>query len=761
MCRAKPFLALASGTTIPPAAVRHHPFLLPRPGRRPRSDDATFLAFVAVAIVSALHPQLAGAQEGPPATRTVPVVDTLYGDTVPDPWRWLEDGDSEELLAWFRAQGAYARSVLDTLSVRAAFLDRMRTIAAAAPPEISLPREAGGRSFYTLRRAGEPVARGYVRDAWTGEERPLVDPAAVRGGEEGPSTLAIFRPSPDGRLVLYGVTSGGSENVVLRVRDVASGRDVAGPIERTAPWDPFDPWSPDGRSFFYLQFRDLPYRGGRIFRHRMGDELGSDISVFSGTMVGEDDGLLPFLEVDARNGLAIGLLRTGVEQHSAFFVTSADELAAEVPKWRPLFTLADSVVSVAARGPDLYVLTWKGTPRIVHTALDAPDLETGKVVMAGGEDRMQWMRVALDGLYVDRFAEGINRVTRIPWGESPTPIELPAGTSVYQPPGAFTSEIRANPLRSGVLLTLASWTAVPRPFRYSPATDTLEEVPLRPPGPYDRFDGHVVETVHAPSHDGTRVPLTIIRPRRLDREGSLPVLLIGYGAYGFPNDPFHVAEWRPWYEAGGADAICHVRGGGYYGTAWHAAGRKTTKPNTWLDFIACAEHLIREGYTRPERLVALGVSAGGIAVGRAITERPDLFAGAVIQNGVLDAVRFETTPGGSAHTHEFGSVATGEGFRALHAMSAVHHVRPGTAYPAVLLAVGLNDPRVAPWQSAKMAAALQTATTSGRAVLLRVDEAAGHMPQEETAEQLRQLAADIYAFVMAQAGTPAYRSPVR
>ena len=178
-----------------------------------------------------------------------------------------------------------------------------------------------------------------------------------------------------------------------------------------------------------------------------------------------------------------------------------------------------------------------------------------------------------------------------------------------------------------------------------------------------------------------------------------------------------------------------------------------------LDFIACAEFLVREGYTRPARLAALSGSAGGITVGRAITERPDLFAAAVIQNGALDAVRLETTPGGPPNTHEFGSVATEEGFRALLAMSAVHHVHPGTAYPAVLLATGLNDTRVAPWQSGKMAAALQAATPGGRSVLLRVDEAAGHMPQDTADEQLRQLLTDFYAFLMAQTGMPAYRAP--
>jgi prolyl oligopeptidase len=328
---------------------------------------------------------------------------------------------------------------------------------------------------------------------------------------------------------------------------------------------------------------------------------------------------------------------------------------------------------------------------------------------------------------------------------------------VYQPPGAFQSVIQADELRSGVLLQLGSWTSVPRSYRYHPSTHSLEEFAVAPLGPFDRLKGHVVETGFATSHDGTRVPFTFLRPERIARDGSLPVLLVAYGAYGFPDVPQYVADWGPWYEAGGADVTCHVRGGGHYGDRWHSSGRKETKPNSWLDFIACAEHLVREGYTSPERLVALGVSAGGITVGRAIVDRPDLFAGTVIENGLLDLVRLERMPSGEHQSHEFGSVATEPGFRALHAMSAFHHVEAGTSYPAILLAVALNDTRVSPWQSAKFAAALQAATSSGEPVLLRVEEEAGHMGG--TPEGFRSLMADEYAFIMEQAGMPPYRPP--
>jgi prolyl oligopeptidase len=707
-------------------------------------------------LVSALLFALpAAAQPGPPATPVRPVVDTLHGVPVVDPYRWLEDRTSGEADAWFRVQAAYARATLAALPGRDALLARIRAIGAAAPPEVTLPWEAGGRWFYTVRRPGEAVPRGYVRDVPGGEERLLVDPAAVGGsGGAGTNSLRTWRPSPDGRLVLHGVTTGGSEAIVLRVRDVQTGRDLDAPIERNR-WD-VSAWLPDGRSFLYLQLRDAPpgapaaglFRDIPLRRHRVGEDAAADPVLFSPGMVGLDTMLLPAVQVDARNGLVFAWLRSGVESHSAFFAAPLDDVARGTPRWRPLFALADSVISVAAHGTDLYVLTRRGAPlgRVVRTPLARPDLATAETVLAEGAGSLLRIDAALDGVYVRALAEGVIGVHRIPWGGRPARVALPAGTSI--------GRLQADLLREGVLLTLDSDNAASLSYRYDPARGALEELPLRPAGPYDRRAGYVAETVFVPGHDGVRVPLSITRPERMARDGSLRILLSGYAGYGRADPPQFLPELAPWYEANGASAVCHARGGGYYGAAWHRAGQKATKPNSWLDFIACAEYLVREGYTRPERLVATGASAGGITIGRAITERPDLFAGAIISVGLLDAVRFETTPNGPPNVRELGSVATEEGFRALLAMSPVHHVRPGTAYPAVLLTAGLNDPRVVAWQPGKMAAALQAATTSGRPVLLRIDEAEGHGASSSD-EQFRAYLADFVAFALFATGAHA------
>ena len=274
-----------------------------------------------------------------------------------------------------------------------------------------------------------------------------------------------------------------------------------------------------------------------------------------------------------------------------------------------------------------------------------------------------------------------------------------------------------------VLDTPTAWSSV---YAYDPRTHRLVDTKLQPEGPNDHPSNIESVEVKVRSYDGTMVPLTIVYPKGLERDGSHPALLTGYGAYGMSSivgfDPTQLAE----YQLGVVRATCHVRGGGELGEAWHVAGTGATKPNTWRDFIACAEYLIAQGYTSPAHLAGEAGSAGGILIGRAIEERPDLFAAAVADVPVTDMVRSETTPNGGPNIAEFGSTKTEAGFRALYAMSPYANVKDGVKYPAVLVTTGINDPRVDPWQPAKFAARLQAATASGRPVLLRVDYTAGH-----------------------------------
>ena len=301
-----------------------------------------------------------------------------------------------------------------------------------------------------------------------------------------------------------------------------------------------------------------------------------------------------------------------------------------------------------------------------------------------------------------------------------------------------------------VWVATSAWTAPPRVLRLSPGSapqDTGLRRDTVPPGTPEL----TVTEVLVPSHDGAQVPLAIIHRKGLLLDGSNPTLLVGYGAYGFSFEARFDPRSIAWLEQGGVMAYANVRGSGAFGDAWYRAGFKASKPNTWLDGIACAKWLIAQRYASPATLGIWGTSAGGIFVGRAVTTAPDLFAAAIFDVGVMDAVRAEESANGITNISEFGSSKNPAEFAALLAMSPYHQMRDNTAYPAVLLIHGLNDPRVDVWHSAKAAARLQAASNSGKPVLLRLDAQAGH-GVGSTAQQAASKNADIYSFLLWQFG---------
>jgi prolyl oligopeptidase len=304
---------------------------------------------------------------------------------------------------------------------------------------------------------------------------------------------------------------------------------------------------------------------------------------------------------------------------------------------------------------------------------------------------------------------------------------------------------------AGVLVETRSWIQAGRLYCYDPGANAITDTRLLPQGKFDRPETLTSSEVLVASHDQVKVPLSIIHRKDIQLDGTNPTLLSGYGAYGFTNsmrfDPVQLA----WLERGGVIAVAHVRGGGAFGKQWHHAGRRLTKPNTWKDFIACAEYLVNAGYTSPTKLAGKGGSAGGILIGRAITERPDLFAAAQISVGCTDMLRFETTMNGPPNVPEFGTVTKADEFRGLLAMSTFHQINDGTKYPAVLLTHGINDPRVEPWESAKATARFQAATASGRPVLFRVDYHSGH-GIGSTKRQRHEELADVWSFLLWQFG---------
>ena len=409
------------------------------------------------------------------------------------------------------------------------------------------------------------------------------------------------------------------------------------------------------------------------------------------------------------------------------------------------------MTDAALFGSTLYLLTHKNAPhfKVVRLDLANPDLASAPVVVPASDAVITGIAAGKDALYVRRMTAGVSdllRVVHAP-GAKPVAVKLPFAGDI--------DALAADPRQPGVVFNTGTWTRFGGYYAYDAAAGVVVDTKLQPQGRYDNPGDLVSTEVKVKSHDGTLVPLSIVHRKGLKLDGTNPTILYGYGAYGISQTPFFRPQYLAWFERGGVFAVAHVRGGGENGEEWYKGGFQQTKPNTWRDAIACAEWLVANGYTSPAKLAIQGGSQGGIFVGRAITERPELFGAAIDQVPVSDAVRSSFETNGELDKTEMGTTETEPGFRALLAMSPYHHVRDGVKYPAVLVTTGINDPRVDAWQAAKMAARLQAATASGKPVLLRIDFDAGH-GYGSTKKQRNEELADTLAFLLWQFGVKGY-----
>lgn len=716
-------------------------------------------ASVILTLITLTPGRLTAQGDGPPPTPVRAVTDTFFDTTVVDPYRWLENLQDSAVVRWFHAQQDYTRRELDAVPGRPALAARVHELSNAGPT-VEQVQVGGARLFYLKRLPGQDVSKLYVRDSLGAPERLLLDPERLRRAGGPPWSINYFTPSWDGRYVAYGASEGGSEDAVLRVVEVTSGRVLADSIDRVQFGEMA--WRPDGRSFYYNRLQQLSpdappaerYRNSRAYLHVLGQPDTADIAVLGTDIsphltIGEDD--FPVVMTFPGSEWALAFIYHGVRNEITAHVAPLAAVRDGSAPWQSLVEVADSVTQLDVHGDDVYLLTHSGAPRfkVVRTSLRAPDPRRAKVVVPETGAVVRAIGVAQDALYIQTLDGGLGRLQRLAFvpDAEPTPVPLPFDGAIGMPP--LTPGLVTNGLRPGALVLFQSWTNPPLWYSLDAATGRLRDSGLLEPSPVD-YSGISAEEVRIRGSDGTMVPLSIVYRRNLTRDGSNPTLLVGYGAYGISIDPTFLPTYLAWLERGGILAVCHARGGGEFGETWHQAGRGPTKSNTWRDLIACGEYLVREHWTSPDRLAGTGASAGGILIGMAVNERPDLFQAAVARVGAMNPVReMLVGVGGPSNRPEFGDPTTPSGFRDLLAMDPYLNVRQGTRYPAMLLTTGMNDPRVDPWAPAKMAARLQAATSSGRPVLLRVDFEVGHGIGSAVSLREAELT-DIFAFLLWQ-----------
>ncbi len=689
-----------------------------------------------------------------------PVTDDYFGIKVVDPYRYMENLSDPMVQRWFKTQADYARSWLDRIPGRDALFADIKKYVDAVPASVGdvslLP---GDKYFYMKILRGQNLGKLYMRRGLRGKEVLFVDTDQFKGPHGEPAAINSYAPSPNGRYVAYVISQGGAEIGILRIRDVATGKDTGEEIDRV--WDPGVAWLPDGKSFFFNRMQNLGpdasplelEQKSQVYLHVVGQNPDQDVAALgidATPRLGIRPMDFPYVETQPDSREVLGFVDHGTQNEVTIFASSIAALAKPQTAWKKVCDVDADVTEAEFRGDDLFLLTHKDASRfkLMRTSLHHPDVAHAKLLLPQGRGVLRGMVSASDALYVTELDGGISHIIRMPYRGSPRLMQLPYDGNV----GIQSADNRLP----GIVFSMTAWTRAANIYEFDPATMASTSTGLQPPGPYDAPPYITSREVDVPSYDGTLVPLSIVCRKDIKFDGSNPTILEAYGAYGITIEPYMSPSHLAWFDRGGVLAVAHVRGGGERGEDWHKAGYKLTKPNTWRDAIACAEYLIAKKYTSPSKLGITGGSAGGIMVGRSITERPDLFAAAIAEAGALNTLRQEFSPNGIPNIPEFGSVATQAGFEDLFTMDSYHHVRDGVAYPAVMLTTGINDPRVAPWEPGKMAARLEAATASTKPILLRVDYEAGH-GIGDSRTQREQLSADSFAFFLSQFGVAGYQ----
>jgi prolyl oligopeptidase len=678
------------------------------------------------------------AQVSAPPTPRRPVADTYHSVKIADDYRWLEDFDNPEVKQWSAAQNKVSRGFLDALPGRDAIAGRLRLILQPSKATYDLIGERNGVFFAQKSdpQHQHPVIVTLTSLDDVSSEHVVLDPDAL--DPKHLTAIDFARPSVDGRYLAVSLSQNGSESGDLHVYEVASGKalpDVVPQVnDATAGGDAA--WNADGTGFYYTRY---PRDGERpaadmhfyqqVYFHKLGDQLEKD--AYS---IGKEFPRIAEIALQSsRDGryitASVAIGDGGDYDH--WILTPGHP-------WRQFARVSDNVKRLAfGYHNDIFVLSRNGARRgkVLHLGVNET-LTQAKVAVPESQAVIESLSACHSGLFVNSLAGGPSEVRFFPGGgQSPVPIALAAVSS-----GGCDC-----PGESAPVCYVGSYRDPGGFYHYDLRGQKLTPTALRISAPVPLDDFEVVRDF-AVSKDGTKVPLNIIRRKGLVLDGSHPTLLGGYGGYGVNQSPYYPGPRVVLLEHGFVLAEANLRGGGEFGEDWHEQGKLTRKQNVFDDFYACARYLIDHGYSEPSRLGILGGSNGGLLMGAAFTQHPELYHAVVSMVGIYDMLRVELSPNGAFNITEFGTVKEADQFRALYAYSPYHHVKDETQYPAILMTTGDNDGRVDPMQSRKMAARLQ-ATQTRRPVLLRTSSAAGHGIGSSVEEEVN-LWTDIDAFLL-------------
>jgi len=689
------------------------------------------------------------------------IVETQYFDTtLVDEYRSLENLKDSSVLNWFHDQIDYATNILNKLSGRKALEAKMEKFASNGNANYSLLQVTPQNEYFYIKESSDQeIANLYYRKSIDAIEELLYNPKTYK---DGSYVINFIKPSWDGKKVAIALSSGGSEISDMLIYDLDQGQILKEVITNCWPSDYSGvQWLPNNEGFIYLHYPIIDPQDPGFLKNMtsvvyyLGDNPKDLNPIFSKASqpklnIKEEDFPMVFLE-DQNDKYLLGYVTGGEAYYDAYFASIEDLLQGKPLLWKPIHKKSDKVNELYIVEDNFLFKSAKDNSNYnIYKMPVGGKIENSELLIEPSKDESIQQFVCMDReiyFYTSKF--GVKASLYKYYNGNVSQIELPVEAGSL---GLSRSSESADHF----FVSCIGWTTNFKRFEFNLEKEIFNEASISKSSASSVFDDFVVKEVMVKSHDGEMVPLSIIHQKDLKMDGANPTLFFGYGAYGFSAQPYFLPTWLTWVSEGGIFCVAHVRGGGEKGDKWYQGGKKLTKENSWKDLIACTEYMIDQNYTDENHTAAYALSAGGIMVGRVMTDRPELYAAVIPSVGTMNPVRSETSPNGKNGIKEFGTMEDSLEAKALIKMDSYHNIKSNVEYPATLVMTGLNDPRVLPWQPGKFAAKLQESQAGSNPILFDVDTSSGHGMGDSQKKEIERMA-KIFSFAFWQTGHPDYQ----
>ncbi|MDR6406435.1 MULTISPECIES: prolyl oligopeptidase family serine peptidase [Chryseobacterium] len=691
-----------------------------------------------------------------------PTLDEYFGNKIVDEYRNLENLDDPQTINWMKFQTDYTNSVLNLIPKKKYYLEKRLEFDKKLGYSVSdLKVTSNNKYFYLKRNAEEKTGKLYYKEGFQGKEELLYDPVKYKNNESNHEFIINYlNPSSDGGKIAISMSEKGKELAEVIIMDVKNKYIHPEIITHTEPVSTGGiKWLDDNSGFIYLYYPETDlksqsfYKNSQTVLYKLGTDPQKITPVFSAknnpALNIFEDQFPIILDFDKDDQYYIGMV-VDYDYYKKTFIIRKKDLLDGKKEWKPFSDVSDKAKNLELYNDEVIFLSgYKSSfNKLCKTNINNPDFKNAIVLVPEKKDEIiKSYRITKDGIYYTTTKNGVEAKLYLYKEGKDYSIKLP------YPSGNIDLECKGKNF-SDIWITCSGWANDEQRFRYDLKSNTFNPENLTPIAEYPEFKDIIVEEIIVKARDGEEIPLSLIYNKNLVKNGKSPLLIEAYGSYGITDKPVFAKTYLLWANEGGIMAIAHVRGGGEKGEKWRLGGYKETKPNTWRDLIDCTEYLIKEKYSSTDKIAIWGGSAGGITVGRAMTERPDLFKAVIAEVGVMNPLRDETTP--NAQPKEFGTVKDPKEFKGLLEMDSYYHIKKGINYPATFITGGINDQRVIVWEPVKFAAKLMANDASNNPILLKIDFEGGHGANVPIAQRYASIG-DMFTFAFWQLGHPDYQ----